>query len=61
MPGPWELILILAIVLLLFGAGRMPAIGEALGRSIANFRKALRGSRQGKPPADSDQPPEKKP
>jgi sec-independent protein translocase protein TatA len=35
-----ELIVILVIVLLIFGAGKLPAIGDALGRSIKNFRRA---------------------
>ncbi|RUM29244.1 MAG: twin-arginine translocase TatA/TatE family subunit [Aquifex sp.] len=38
-----ELIVILAIVLLLFGAGRLPEAGRALGEGIRNFRKALSG------------------
>ena len=43
MPGMWELIIILLIVLLIFGAGKLPAIGDALGRSIKNFRRATSG------------------
>jgi len=38
MPGPGELLIILLIVLLIFGAGKLPAIGDALGRSIKNFQ-----------------------
>jgi sec-independent protein translocase protein TatA len=38
-----ELIVILVIVLLIFGAGKLPAIGDALGRSIKNFRRATAG------------------
>jgi len=38
-----ELIIILAIVLLLFGAGKLPEAGKALGEGIRNFRKALSG------------------
>lgn len=43
MPGMGELIVILVIVLLIFGAGKLPAIGDALGRSIKNFRRATGG------------------
>lgn len=43
MPGMWELIIILLIVMLIFGAGKLPAIGDALGRSIKNFRRATSG------------------
>lgn len=38
--GAWELILILLIVLLIFGAGKLPQIGDALGRGIRNFKNA---------------------
>ena len=39
MPGLGELMIILLIVLLIFGAGKLPAIGDALGRSIKNFKR----------------------
>ncbi len=38
--GPMELIILLVIVLLIFGAGKLPEIGGAIGKSIRNFRKA---------------------
>jgi sec-independent protein translocase protein TatA len=41
--GPMELGLILLIILVVFGAGKMPQIGGALGKSIREFRKASRG------------------
>jgi sec-independent protein translocase protein TatA len=40
MPGMGELIIILLIVLVVFGASKLPQIGDALGRSIKNFKKA---------------------
>ena len=40
MPGMGELIVILLIVLVIFGAKKLPSIGDALGRSIRNFKKA---------------------
>lgn len=43
MPGMGELLIILVIVLLIFGAGKLPAIGDALGRSIKNFRRSATG------------------
>lgn len=42
MPGMGELLIILLIVLLIFGAGKLPQIGDALGRSIRNFKRATR-------------------
>ncbi|MRR07913.1 MAG: twin-arginine translocase TatA/TatE family subunit [Deltaproteobacteria bacterium] len=41
--GMPELIVILVIVLVVFGAGRLPEIGAALGKSIRNFKKASDG------------------
>jgi len=41
--GMPELIIILAIVLVIFGAGRLPEIGGAFGKSIRNFKKAAEG------------------
>ena len=35
-----ELIVILVIVLIIFGAGKLPQIGEGLGKGIRNFKKA---------------------
>lgn len=35
-----SLVVILLIVLVVFGAGRLPEVGNALGRSIRNFKKA---------------------
>lgn len=40
MPGVPELLVILLIVFLIFGAGKLPAIGDALGRSIKNFKRS---------------------
>jgi len=41
--GMPELIVVLVIVLVVFGAGRLPEIGGALGKSIRNFKKATDG------------------
>lgn len=41
--GMPELIVILVIVLVVFGAGRLPEIGGALGKSIRNFKRAADG------------------
>jgi sec-independent protein translocase protein TatA len=40
--GMWELIIILSIVVMLFGAKRLPMIGEGLGSMITNFKKATK-------------------
>ena len=41
--GVWELVLILLIVVVIFGAGKLPQLGESLGKSIRNFRKSFKG------------------
>ncbi|NLX35557.1 MAG: twin-arginine translocase TatA/TatE family subunit [Chloroflexi bacterium] len=40
LPGIWELVIILVIVLAIFGAGKLSTVGGALGKAIAGFRKA---------------------
>ena len=49
--GPPEMILILVIVILLFGVGRISKISGEIGSAIRNFRQGLRG----------DEPKENKP
>jgi sec-independent protein translocase protein TatA len=44
--GMPELIVILVIVLVVFGAGRLPEIGSALGKSIKNFKRATDGKEE---------------
>lgn len=39
--SPMQLLVILAIVLLIFGAKRLPEIGKALGRSIKDFKEEM--------------------
>jgi sec-independent protein translocase protein TatA len=41
--GIWELLLVLLIVLLVFGATRLPQVGESLGKAIRSFRKGISG------------------
>lgn len=42
--GVPELIVILVVALIIFGPGRLPEIGGALGRGIRDFRKAFEGA-----------------
>lgn len=53
--GMPELIIILVIILIIFGAGRLPEIGSALGRGIKEFRKS---SSEPKNEPDSQKPKE---
>ena len=40
-PLPWQLILVLLVVVLVFGASRLPELGRALGEGIRNFKKGI--------------------
>lgn len=44
-PGGWELVLILAVVMLLFGAKRLPDSARSLGRSLRIFKAETKGLR----------------
>jgi len=40
-PGPLQILLILLVVLLVFGAGRLPSIAENMAKGIKSFKKGL--------------------
>ncbi len=44
--GIWELLIILVIVLVIFGAGKLPEIGAGLGKGISNFKRATQESKE---------------
>ena len=54
MPGMGELVIILLIVLVVFGANKLPGIGDALGRSIKNFKRASKVDDDDKDDAEAD-------
>ncbi len=57
-PGPTELILILVIVIVVFGAKRIPEIMGGLGEGIKTFKKAMEGDDTAPtPPAEITSPP----
>lgn len=41
--GFWELLIILGILLLLFGATKLPQLARGLGKSVNEFKKGLKG------------------
>jgi sec-independent protein translocase protein TatA len=47
--GPTELVIVLVIVLVIFGAGKLSQVGGALGKGIREFRKASSGNEEGEP------------
>lgn len=40
--GIWELVIILLIVLLVFGAGKLPELGKGLGKAIKGFKESVK-------------------
>ena len=40
--GPWELFLIFIVILLLFGAKRLPEMARGMGKGISEFKRALK-------------------
>jgi sec-independent protein translocase protein TatA len=46
--GPLELVIVLVIVLLIFGVGRLGRLGKDLGEGIREFRRGLAGDGEGK-------------
>ena len=51
-PGPEWLIVILVILLLIFGARRLPEIGSSLGRGLRAFKSSVTGEDEDKPPEE---------
>lgn len=39
-PGPMEMVILLVIVMMFFGVGKLPEVGTALGKSIRSFKDA---------------------
>ena len=56
--GISELLIILAIILIIFGAGKLPELGDGIGRGIKNFRKAIKPEEIDVTPRPEDQGPD---
>jgi sec-independent protein translocase protein TatA len=56
--GPFELVIILVIVVLIFGVGKLPEVGGALGKGIREFKTNVTASDEPekKQPAEGDKP-----
>jgi len=53
--GPMELVLVLLIVVIVFGVGKLPEVGSALGKGIRDFKRGLNGDDE-KAEASKDKP-----
>ena len=56
--GPMEIGLILLIILIVFGVGKLPQVGGAIGRGIHEFRKASQGGLADDKKAEAEPKPE---
>ena len=54
--GATELIIILLIVVVLFGANKLPQLGKGLGEGIRSFKKSFSGDDEEKPSSSGSQP-----
>jgi sec-independent protein translocase protein TatA len=52
--GHWELIIILVIILIIFGAGKLPEIGGGMGKAIRNFKKGVTDTEKADPKVKSE-------
>ena len=55
--GPWEILLILVVVLLVFGAKRLPEMGAAMGKGIREFKKNISEMKETIEKAESEDTP----
>ena len=56
--GTQELVIILAIVFLIFGARKLPEIGSGLGKAIKNFKGGIKSIEEAPPEKPSEKPKE---
>lgn len=50
MPGPFELVVIMVIIMMFFGLGKLPQVFESLGKGIKAFKDAQRDDEPSAPP-----------
>jgi sec-independent protein translocase protein TatA len=59
--GPTELLLIVLIIVIIFGARKLPELGKSLGEGIKNFRRSISSKdKENETPPDKSEPPPKK-
>ncbi len=52
--GTTELLIVLALVMIIFGAGKLPSVGGALGKSLRNFKEGVKEGEEEKSGDDPD-------
>ena len=54
--GPWQILLVLAIILMLFGGKKLPELARSLGKSLNEFKKGKDEGAMPDPPQVAPQP-----
>ena len=54
--SPWEIIILVVVLLLVFGSRRLPEIGRSVGKGMREFKNAVTGKDDGRSPEAEDQP-----
>ena len=55
LPGGWQWIIILIVILLIFGPGRLSKIAGEIGRGIREFRSGIQGDDEDQTPTETDE------
>ena len=58
--GPWEIALVLVIILIVFGVGKLPQVGGAIGKGLRAFKKGQRGEDDEEEEEEEEKPKPKK-
>ena len=58
--SPWHLFILLIIVLIIFGPGKLPSVGKQLGSAISEFKNSIKGDEKDKPATTEEINTEKK-
>ncbi len=58
--GPWEIALVLVIILIVFGVGKLPQVGGAIGKGMRAFKKGQQGEELLEEKKEKKSPPPKK-
>ena len=54
--GGWEMVIVLAIVLVIFGGGKLAGVGKSLGQGIREFKHAITGAEEEETVSDDNPP-----
>ncbi len=57
--GPWEIALILVIILIVFGVGKLPQVGGAIGKGMRSFQKGRSGEELEEDEEEDEEKPKK--